>query len=210
LKKLLLETARQMNIVGLNSGSAGNVSVRSADGYLITPTGMLYDDCQTDDMVLMSMNGVASGSRKPSSEWRFHQDIYNNRPDIKALVHVHSTFATTIACLGQDIPAFHYMIAAAGGKCIRCTPYHTFGTQELSDVVVAGMKDRKACLMGNHGMLAAGEDLPSALAMAIEVENLCNVYWRTLQVGGGQIIDDVEMDRILEKFKSYGQFADEK
>ncbi len=207
LRQDLLDTALQMNAVGINQGSAGNVSVRSEDGYLITPSGMPYDECLPEDMVQMTLEGEASGSRKPSSEWRFHQDLYRARQDADAIVHVHSTFATTLACLGKEVPSFHYMVAVAGGKTIRCAPYHTFGTQELSDVVVEAMKDRKACLMANHGMLAMGPNLKKALAMAVEVEKLCEIYWRVLQLGGGTMIEDAEMDHILEKFKSYGQFS---
>ena len=207
LKVELLTTARQMNAVGLNHGSAGNVSVRIETGYIITPSGMLYEDCESVDMVNMNLHGEWTGHRKPSSEWRFHQDIYAARPDVKAIVHAHSTFATTIACLGREIPPFHYMVAVAGGKTIRCAPYHTFGTQELSNVVVDAMEDRQACLMANHGMITTGSNLKKALAMAIEVEKLCEIYWHTLSIGGGVMIKDTEMDPILEKFKSYGQFA---
>ena len=207
LSEQLIETARKMNAVGLNQGAAGNVSVRDDSGFLITPTGMEYDQCSPDDMVHMTLDGVITGRRKPSSEWRFHHDLYADRPDVGAVVHVHSSFATTMACMGKDIPPFHYMIAAAGGKTIRCTPYFTFGTKDLSDAVQVAMKDRKACLLGNHGLLAVGEDLPKALAMAIEVEALCKIYWQTLQLGGGTILSDAQMDEILEKFKSYGQFA---
>jgi len=206
LKQQLLNTARAMNEKGINQGSAGNVSVRAPEGYIITPTGMLYEDCTIDDMVHMSMDGEAFSPLKPSSEWRFHQDLYATRPDAEAIVHVHSAFATALACLGNEIPSFHYMIAVVGGKTIRCTPYHTFGTQELSDAVIAAMADRKACLMGNHGMLATGSNLKQALAMAVEVEKLCEIYWRVLQIGGGKLIDDAEMDLILEKFTTYGQF----
>jgi len=209
LNEELLTTARQMNGVGLNHGSAGNVSVRIETGYIITPSGMLYEECEPVDMVSMNLQGEGVGNKKPSSEWRFHQDIYVARPDVHAIVHVHSTFATTIACLGQEVPPFHYMIAAAGGRTIRCAPYHTFGTQELSDVVVGAMEDRHACLMANHGMIAIGPNLKKALAMAIEVEKLSEVYWRTLSIGGGVMIKDAEMDHILEKFKSYGQFSKE-
>jgi len=206
LKQQLLNTARAMNEAGLNQGTAGNVSVRVPDGFLITPTGMLYDDCTFTDMVHMSMDGDVFGSLKPSSEWRFHRDLYTSRSDAEAVVHVHSSFATTLACVGDDIPSFHYMIAVAGGKTVRCAPYYTFGTQELSDAVVDAMVDRKACLMGNHGMLAMGPDLKQALAMAVEVEKLCEIYWRVLQVGGGKLIGDKEMDHILKKFETYGQF----
>ncbi|MEH6403576.1 MAG: class II aldolase/adducin family protein [Sneathiella sp.] len=207
LKQDLLATAREMNVVGINQGSAGNVSVRTDAGYIITPSGMLYEDCEPIDMVNMNMQGDWSGEKKPSSEWRFHQDIYEARADVKAIVHVHSTFATTLACLGREVPSFHYMVAVAGGKTIRCAPYHTFGTQELSDVVVAAMANRHACLMANHGMIATGPNLKKALAMAVEVEKLCEIYWRTLSIGGGVMLNDAEMDHILEKFKSYGQFS---
>lgn len=210
LRKALLDTAKEMNAVGINQGSAGNVSVRMKEGYIITPSGMPYDECTPEDMAFMTLEGEASGPKKPSSEWRFHQDLYKAREDVNAIVHVHSTFATTIACLGKEVPPFHYMVAVAGGKTIRCAPYETFGTQALSDVVVEAMLDRKACLMANHGMLAAGSDLKKALAMAVEVEKLCEIYWRTLQVGGGNMIEDAEMDHILEKFKSYGQFSKKK
>ncbi|WP_193717911.1 class II aldolase/adducin family protein [Sneathiella sp. P13V-1] len=204
----LLSTARKMNEIGLNHGSAGNVSVRCEDGYLITPTGMAYDMCSPEDMVQMDMSGGSSGRCKPSSEWRFHQDLYASRSDIGAIVHTHSTFATAVSCLQENVPAFHYMVAVAGGKDIRCTPYFTFGTEELSQAAVEAMKDRKACLLGNHGLLAVGEDLPSALAMALEIEKLCEAYAMVRQLGGGKMIDDVEMDRVIEKFKGYGQFSD--
>ena len=204
----LLSTARKMNEIGLNHGSAGNVSVKCEDGYLITPTGMAYDMCSPEDMVQMDMSGRSSGRCKPSSEWRFHQDLYASRNDIGAIVHTHSTFATAVSCLQENVPAFHYMVAVAGGKDIRCTPYHTFGTEELSQAAVEAMKDRKACLLGNHGLLAVGEDLSSALAMALEIEKLCEAYVAVRQLGGGKMIDDAEMDRVVEKFKGYGQFSD--
>ncbi|WP_259782534.1 class II aldolase/adducin family protein [Aestuariispira ectoiniformans] len=207
LRVELLDTAREMNAIGINQGTSGNVSVRSGDGFLITPSGLPYDESTPDDMVPMTLDADWSGDRKPSSEWRFHLDIYKARDDVQAVVHVHSTFATTIACLGKEIPAFHYMVAVAGGKTIRCAPYHTFGTQELSDVTVDALVDRKACLLANHGMIATGPNLKKALAMAVEVEKLCEMYWRTLQLGGGPVLDDAEMDIILSKFQSYGQFA---
>jgi len=205
----LLDIALEMNAIGINQGTSGNVSVRNKGaGYMITPSGIPYDECTQTDMVNMTLGGqYGSSSAKPSSEWRFHQDIYCHRPDVQAIVHVHSTFATTIACLGKDIPPFHYMIAAAGGKTIRCAGYHTFGTQALSDAVIIALKDRKACILANHGMIATGPTLKKALALAIEVEELCKVYWQLLPLGGGNLVDDAEMDVILEKFKSYGQFT---
>jgi len=204
----LLNTALEMNAIGINQGTSGNVSVRNkGPGYMITPSGKPYDECMATDMVSMTLDGCHHPDQLPSSEWRFHHDIYRHRPDVGAIIHVHSTYATTIACMGKDIPPFHYMVAAAGGKTIRCAPYHTFGTQELSDVVIEAMRGRKACIMANHGMIATGENLKKALAMAVEVEKLCEVYWRLLPLGGGNMVDDAEMDVILEKFKSYGQFT---
>lgn len=207
LPEALLTTAREMNNVGINQGAAGNVSVRCQEGYLITPSGMPYPECQPEDMVPMDFAGHTQSHRKPSSEWRFHQDIYQAQPEAQAIVHVHSTFATTLACLGKSVPAFHYMVAVAGGKTIRCCDYHTFGTQALSDAVIEALVDRKACLMANHGMIATGPSLPKALAMAVEVEKLCEMYWRLLPFGGGNLLSDAEMDVILEKFKGYGQFV---
>ncbi len=200
--------ALEINAIGINQGTSGNVSVRNKGlGYMITPSGKPYDECIESDMVSMTIDGSHHPDKQPSSEWRFHHDIYQHRPDVSAIIHVHSTYATTIACMGKDIPPFHYMVAAAGGKTIRCAPYYTFGTQELSDAVVEAMQDRKACLMANHGMIATGLTLKKALAMAVEVEKLCEVYLRLLPLGGGNMIDDTEMDVILEKFKSYGQFT---
>jgi len=208
LAQQLLDTALEMNTTGLNQGTSGNVSVRLDNaGYIITPSGVRYDECDVEDMVSMSDDGQYHSVMKPSSEWRFHQDVYKSRADVGAIVHVHSTFATTIACMGKEIPAFHYMVAAAGGKNIRCANYHTFGTQALSDSVVEAMQERHACLMENHGMLATGPTLKKALAMAVEVEKLCEIYWRLLPLGGGNHVSDVEMEVIIEKFKTYGQFS---
>jgi L-fuculose-phosphate aldolase len=160
---------------------------------------------QGDDVVAMSAEGVAHGSRQPSSEWRFHRDIYAARADVHAIVHTHSPFATTLACLGADIPAFHYMIAVAGGSDIRCAPYATFGTQQLSDHALRALQGRKACLLANHGMIAAGANLGGALALAVEVEALAEQYWRALQIGKPNLLSDDEMAIVLDKFRTYGQ-----
>ena len=141
----------------------------------------------------------------PSSEWRFHRDIYVARPELNAIVHAHSPFATTLACLARDIPAFHYMIAVAGGKDIRCAPYATFGTQELSDRALVALEGRQACLLANHGMIAVGSSLAKALALAVEVEALAEQYWRALQIGAPNLLSDAEMDIVLKKFQTYGQ-----
>jgi len=207
LRRALIDTAIAAQREGLNRGASGNLSVRYGNGFLITPSGMAATEQTSEDVVWMAMDGNARGQRKPSSEWRFHRDLYVARPEFGAVLHAHSTFATTLACLGRDIPPFHYMIAAAGGKTIRCAPYATFGTQELSDQALTAMAGRKACLLGNHGLLVAESGLERALALAVEVENLCEQYCRTLQISTPKLLSDAEMDVVLEKFKDYGQNA---
>ncbi len=207
LGQALINAALLLDAKGVNQGMSGNLSVRYDNGYLITPSGMAYDQCTPDDMVWMGFDGSSNGQRKPSSEWRFHHDILASRPEIGAVIHTHSRFATTLACLQRDIPAFHYMIAMAGGNSIRCTPYATFGTQALSDLALAALQGRKACLLGNHGLIVLGETLERALALTIEVESLCEMYWRTLQIGQPIILSDAEMDVVQEKFKHYGSNA---
>jgi len=207
LRAEIIATAVRMNERRINSGTSGNVSARTESGFLVTPSGLAYESLRPEDIVDMTLAGVVSGARQPSSEWRFHRDIYAERPDAGAIVHAHSSFATTLACLGRGIPAFHYMIAVAGGKDIRCAPYATFGTQELSDSALAALSGRRACLLANHGMIAVGASLEAALALAIEVEALAEQYWRALQIGAPNLLSDAEMNIVLEKFKSYGQLA---
>ena len=205
LRKAIIATALAMNALGINRGKSGNVSARWKDGFLITPSGLPYEETRPADIVFVGKNRNATGKRPPSSEWRFHYDIYRTRKDAQAVVHTHSSFATTLACLGMDVPAFHYMIAVAGGNSIRCAPYATFGTQELSDRALQALSNRKACLLANHGMIAAGDSLKHALALAVEVEALCEQYWRALQIGKPAILSDSEMEVVLEKFKTYGK-----
>ncbi len=205
LRAAIIATAIQMNDRRINSGKSGNVSARTEAGFLITPTGLPYESIRPEDIAAVTLGGVATGPRLPSSEWRFHRDIYVDRPDAGAIVHAHSPFATTLACLGRGIPAFHYMVAVAGGKDIRCAPYATFGTQELSDNALVALSGRHACLLANHGMIAVDASLDNALALAIEVEALAEQYWRTLQIGSPNLLSDAEMNVVLEKFKSYGQ-----
>jgi len=201
----VLATARAMNAEGINRGSAGNVSVRRRDGFLITPTGMAYAVCQADDVVFVGLDGRVEGHRRPSSEWRFHRDIYQARPEAGAVIHAHSPFATTLACQGCDIPPFHYMIARFGGRDVRCAGYATFGSQELSDAVLVALADRRGCLMAHHGMVVFGDDLDKALALAIELEALCEQYWRVLQMGEPRLLPDDEMARVLDAFEDYGR-----
>jgi L-fuculose-phosphate aldolase len=211
LRERVIETARAMNALGINRGKSGNVSARWAsgefDGFLVTPTGLAYDDTTPEDIVAIALDGSPRGARAPSSEWRFHRDIYAARTEIAAIVHTHSPFATTLACLDRDIPPFHYMVAIAGGRDIRCAPYATFGTQQLSDRAVAALEQRRACLLSHHGMIATGASLDDALALAVEVEHLAEVYWRALQVGQPSLLSDGEMAVVLEKFRTYGQPA---
>lgn len=203
----IIATARRMNERRINSGKSGNVSARIATGFLITASGVAYESMRPDDIVAMSLDGQATGDRQPSSEWRFHRDIYLRRGDAGAIVHAHSAFATTLACLDRGVPAFHYMVAVAGGNDIRCAPYATFGTQELSDNALAALADRRACLLSHHGMIAIGASLEGALDLAIEVESLAEQYWRALQIGAPSLLSDEEMNIVLEKFKRYGQHA---
>jgi len=206
--KDLIKTAKAMNASGLNHGSAGNLSVRVGNGLLLTPSGLDYAAMTEDEVVRMTMDGKWSCDNrdmKPTSEWRFHLDIMAARADIGAVIHAHSPFATALACLRRDIPAFHYMVAVAGGKMVACADYATFGSAELSENVMRALDGRLACLMANHGLMACGRDLSHALAVAIEVEELAAQYMRALQVGEPIILDDEEMDRVLEKFKAgYG------
>lgn len=214
LREALVAVARRLDALGLNRGTAGNVSVRCAgaggDGYLITPSGMPPAEVHAADVVAMPIDGDAPGdasARRPSSEWRFHRDLYRARPDAGAIVHTHSPFATTLACLGRGIPPFHYMVAKAGGRDIRCARYATFGTQALSDAAVTAMADRRACLLARHGMIAVGRGLEAALALAVEVEGLAEVYWRALAIGEPGCLPDDEMERVAAQFRDYGQPA---
>jgi len=211
LRAAIVSTAREMNAVGINRGKSGNVSARRRgsgfDGYLITPTGLPYASMSPPDIVAMPIDGdaPAAGSRLPSSEWRFHRDIYRARPDAGAIVHTHAPFATSLACLGRAIPAFHYMVAVAGGNDVRCAPYATFGTQALSDNALAALKGRSACLLANHGVIAFGASLAAALGLAVEVETLAEMYCRVLQLGEPILLSDAEMDVVVGKFRTYGQ-----
>jgi L-fuculose-phosphate aldolase len=205
LREAIVSAARAMGTLGLNRGAAGNLSARWNEGFLVTPTGLPYDEMQPGDVVPMAMDGSWHCARKPSSEWRFHRDLYAARPEAGAVVHAHAPFATALACLRADIPPFHYMIARFGGSTVRCAAYATFGTQELSDAALAALDDRCGCLLANHGLLVFGRDLRHALDLAVEFESLCEQYWRALQIGRPVLLSDAEMDVVLEKFRTYGQ-----
>ncbi len=201
----IIRTAMKMNALGINQGKSGNVSARIGAGFLVTPTGIPYEETKPEQIVAMRMDGTHEGETLPSSEWRFHRDIYAARDDIHAVVHTHATFATTLACLDRNIPPFHYMVAAAGGSDIRCAPYATFGSQALSDFAVASLIDRQACLLSHHGMIACGATLEKALALAVEVESLSRMYWQALQIGEPTLLSEEEMRTVIHKFKTYGQ-----
>ena len=205
LRADIIRTSLKMNTLGINQGKSGNVSARVDNGFLVTPTGIAYEHTRPGQIVAMRMDGSHDGDVLPSSEWRFHRDIYAARADVHAIVHTHAPFATSLACMDRGIPAFHYMVAAAGGVDIRCAPYATFGTQELSDLAVAALRDRNACLLSHHGMIACGADLEKALALAVEVESLARMYWQALQIGEPVLLSDAQMATVLEKFVSYGQ-----
>jgi L-fuculose-phosphate aldolase len=206
LRTTVIAACRELTRRGLTFGTSGNVSVRyDEQRFFVSPTGMDYEVLQADDVPLMDLDGRWFGRRRPSSEWRFHRDIFKSRHDVGAIVHTHSPRATALACTGRGIPAFHYMVAVAGGRDIRCAPYHAFGTQELSAAALAALQDRKACLLANHGVIATGADLAAAMSLAGEVENLALQYGVALSLGEVRILDDAEMCRVVEKFRTYGQ-----
>ena len=206
-RKEVIKYSIKLNTTNLSPLRSGNISVRSiensVEGFLITPSGKKYDTLKEEDIVFVSSDGNHDTNLKPSSEWRFHKDIYLKKPDAKAIVHAHSPHATAVSAHGKDIPAFHYMIALAGGDSIKCAKYATFGTQELSDNIINALEDRKACLMSNHGQVAFGENLESAFELAEELENICHQYINTLKLGEPKILSSSEMDVILEKVKNY-------
>ena len=205
----VIETALAMSRSGLSPGRSGNVSCRWNGGMLITPTGMSYETIKPRDIAYVTAKGTLldKKSRKPSSEWRFHLAAYKARPDMNAVVHTHSTHATVLACAHKAIPAFHYMVAVAGGNDVPLVAYDTFGTQQLADHVAKGLEKRDACLMANHGQIAVGKNLAAALELAHEIEVLSEQYAKVLALGEPHILPDEEMARVLERFKSYGQRA---
>jgi L-fuculose-phosphate aldolase len=206
LRDEIIATVRQFNRSGLSFGRSGNVSTRTTFGFLVTPSGVAYEDLQADDLNEMDMAGnVIGGPLQPSSEWRMHRDIYQAREDVNAIVHVHSPYATGIACTRKPIPAFHYMITVLGGDSIPCAKYATFGTEELARNVLAALGDNMACLLANHGQIALGEDLETAFRYAGEVENLAQQYCISLRAGGPVLLDEEEMKINIQKFKTYGK-----
>jgi L-fuculose-phosphate aldolase len=204
----VLDTAKAMSRQGLSPGRSGNVSRRFGDGMVITPSGMAYDEILPEDIVFVGPDGdLRPGERRPSSEWRFHLAVYAARSDIAGIVHTHSMHATVLASARHAIPAFHYMVAIAGGSDIPLVPYATFGTEALSRHVVRGLRKRDACLMANHGQITVGRTARTALELACEVEILAEQYWKVLAIGKPKLLDNEEMERVIALFKSYGQNA---
>ncbi|MDX6751169.1 class II aldolase/adducin family protein [Geminicoccaceae bacterium 1502E] len=205
LREELIEVCRAMNRLGISRGTSGNVSVRHGSGLLISPTGIAYDALRPEHVVQLDWEGSSAGDILPSSEWRFHRDILAARPDLDAIVHTHSVHATALAIMGRDIPAIHYMIAAAGGPDIRCAPYATFGTQELADAALQALEGRRACLLAHHGVIAGHRSMARALSLAVTVEELAQQYLLCLPHGEPPVLDGEEVARVIEKFATYGQ-----
>lgn len=205
LRSELIAACCKMSDSGLTFGTSGNASVRLDEtSFLISPTGARYEKMQPRDIVMMNLDGGFHGPCQPSSEWRFHLDIYKSRSDTQAIVHTHSPMATALACQAMDIPSFHYMVAIAGGETIRCAPYAIFGSQGLSDSILEALKGRQACLMANHGQIALGTTLEGAIKMAGEVESLANMFWHARQGGDVVLLSSSQMAEVIEKFKTYG------
>ena len=204
VRQAIIDACIEMNALGINQGTSGNISCRHGEGMLISPTSTPYDTLQPEDIVFMGWDGEVDGRLPPSSEWRFHLDIMKARPEVNAVVHAHPTYCTTIAIMGRKIPAIHYMVAVAGGSDIRCAPYATFGTAELSAHAVEALRDRKACLLAQHGMIAVGSSLSQAMWLAVEVETLARQYHGALQIGEPPILSDEEIENVIKRMASYG------
>ena len=203
-RQAIIDACIEMNAVGINQGTSGNISLRHGDGMLISPTSTPYDTLEPEDIVFMGWDGEVDGRLPPSSEWRFHLDIMKARPEVNAVVHAHPIYCTTIAIMGRKIPAIHYMVAVAGGSDIRCAPYATFGTAELSAHAVEALRNRKACLLAQHGMIAVGSSLSQAMWLAVEVETLARQYHGALQIGEPPILSDEEIENVIKRMASYG------
>ncbi len=204
VRQSIIDACLAMNRQGLNQGTAGNISVRWKNGLLVTPSGLPYEELNADDIVFMKMDGSYDHELIASSEWRFHRDILAERPEMNAVVHAHPIYCTAFAICGMEIPAAHYMIAAAGGPTIRVARYESYGTPELSVAVLEALAGRSCALLGNHGMIATGADLAQAMWRAVEVEALAKQYAVALQIGTPRLLADDEIARTVERFKDYG------
>ena len=203
-RQAIIDACRRMNALGINQGTSGNISVRHEEGMLVTPTSVPYDSMVPDQIVFMGMDGSFAAGQRPSSEWRFHLDIMRSRDEVNAVVHAHPTYATILSIMGLEIPPIHYMVAVAGGDNIRCSPYATFGTPELSAHAVSALEGRMACLLGHHGMIAVGPSLARALWLAVEVETLARQYHGCLQIGKPPLLSKAEIELVRKKMAAYG------
>ena len=203
-RQAIIDACRRMNALGINQGTSGNISVRHGDGLLITPTSIPYESMTQDQIVFMGLDGSHAKTQKPSSEWRFHLDILRSRGDVDAVVHAHPIYCTILAIMGLEIPPIHYMIAAAGGDNIRCAPYATYGTPELSAHALKALEGRQACLLDHHGMIAVGPSLAKAMWLAVEVETLARQYHGCLQIGRPPLLPVDEIERVRQKMAGYG------
>jgi L-fuculose-phosphate aldolase len=203
-RQSIIDACLRMNELGINQGTSGNISLRHDDGMLITPTGTPYETMQPEQIVFMRLDGTVETNQRPSSEWRFHRDILKARPEVNAVVHAHPPYSTILAIMGMAIPAVHYMIACAGGDTIRCAPYATFGTEELSQHAVAALEDRSACLLAHHGMIAVGASLDRAMWLAVEVETLARQYHGCLQIGTPPLLPRAEIENVMGRMAGYG------
>ncbi len=205
LRRQVIDSCNNMNRFGLNEGKSGNISVRNADGILISASGVRYDTMQPDHIVQMDLQGHYLGDFLPSSEWRMHLDIYRAHEGAGAVVHAHSPHATALSCLREDVPAFHYMIGVTGGSSLRCAEYARFGTPELSEAMLSAMEDRTACLLANHGLICFSSTLEKAMDLAVEIEALCRQYILARQCGTPVILSEAEMQEVLDRFGAYGK-----
>jgi L-fuculose-phosphate aldolase len=208
LRRDIIATCLRMNNEGINQGTSGNVSARTEEGFLITASGIPYPQMRPEHVVAMDLQGGYVGDYLPSSEWRMHMDIYRARHEAHAVVHTHSSFATALACLRKDIPAFHYMIGVTGGTTLRVSDYAEFGTQALSDAMLKALEGRTACLLANHGQICFAPDLDKAIRLAREIETLCQQYWAACLAGTPVILSDEQMASVLKRFRTYGKQPD--
>jgi L-fuculose-phosphate aldolase len=207
-RQSIIDACLRMNVLGINQGTSGNISLRHGDGMLVTPTSTPYEAMKPEQIVYMHLDGNHDPAQRPSSEWRFHRDILKARPEVQAIVHAHPPYSTMLAIMGMEIPPVHYMVAVAGGDTIRCAPYATFGTQELSEHAVRALEGRMACLLAHHGMIAVGPTLPKAMWLAVEVETLARQYHGCLQIGTPPLLPKEEIEKVRVRMAGYGH-ADE-
>jgi len=203
-RQSIIDACLRMNLLGINQGTSGNISLRHGDGMLVTPTSTPYEAMKPEQIVYMHLDGNHDPAQRPSSEWRFHRDILKARPELQAIVHAHPPYSTMLAIMGMEIPPVHYMVAVAGGDTIRCAPYATFGTQELSEHAVRALEGRMACLLAHHGMIAVGPSLSKAMWLAVEVETLARQYHGCLQIGTPPLLPKEEIEKVRVRMAGYG------